>query len=165
MPSIGDYELHVIHAGNFALDGGAMFGIVPKALWSRRITPDSNNRIPLSMRCLLLVGNGRVVLIDNGHGDKYDVKFAQIYGIDDDELNVEASLNAAGFSRADVTDVILTRISTSTMPAATRLSQEIGMCPPSPMPRTTCRNATWHGRAHQTRGRKPPSFRRTSSRS
>src|SRR5690625_2356045 len=94
-----------------------------------------------------------------------DVKFAQIYGIDDDELNVEASLNAAGFSRADVTDVILTRISTSTMPAAPRLSQEIGMCPPSPMPRTTCRNATWHGRAHQTRGRKPPSFRRTSSRS
>ena len=110
MPSIGDYELHVIHAGNFALDGGAMFGIVPKALWSRRITPDSNNRIPLSMRCLLLVGNGRVVLIDNGHGDKYDVKFAQIYGIDDEELNVEASLNAAGFSRADVTDVILTHL-------------------------------------------------------
>lgn len=110
MPTIAGYELHSVHAGMFALDGGAMFGIVPKALWSRRIPPDSANRIPLAMRCLLLVGNGRVVLIDNGLGDKYDEKFAGIYGIDDEWLNINASLKQAGFSREDVTDVILTHL-------------------------------------------------------
>src|SRR5690625_7450515 len=104
MPSIGDYELHVIHAGNFALDGGAMFGCVPKALWSRRITPESNNRIPLSMRCLLLVGNGRVVLIDNGHCYKSDVKFAHTFSIADVKLNIVPWQTSSVYSYSNSTD-------------------------------------------------------------
>lgn len=66
MPQIAGYELYTIETGRFALDGGAMFGIVPKPLWERYIPADAQNRIPLAMRCLLLVGNGRVILVDNG---------------------------------------------------------------------------------------------------
>ena len=107
---IGPYTLHEIHAGRLGLDGGAMFGIIPKPLWERRIAPDGRNRIPLAMRCLLLEGDGRVVLIDNGLGDKYDAKFADIYSVDVESSNLHHSLRAAGFSEEDVTDVILTHL-------------------------------------------------------
>ena len=75
MPQIGPYTLHTIHAGRLGLDGGAMFGIVPKALWQRRIPADDRNRIPLDMRCLLLETDQRLILIDNGLGNKYDDRF------------------------------------------------------------------------------------------
>ena len=87
-----------------------MFGIVPKLLWERRMAPDARNRIPLHMRCLLLEGEGRVILIDNGIGDKYDAKFAEIFAIDHTHSTLHGSLDAAGFSAADVTDVILTHL-------------------------------------------------------
>lgn len=108
--TIGPYTLHEIHAGQLSLDGGAMFGIIPKPLWERRIAPDARNRIPLAMRCLLLEGDGRLVLIDNGLGDKYDAKFAEIYAVDQESSELHRSLRAAGFSAADVTDVILTHL-------------------------------------------------------
>lgn len=107
---IGPYALHEIHAGRLALDGGAMFGIVPKPLWERRIPADDRNRIPLATRCLLLEGDGRVVLIDNGVGDKYDAKFADIYAVDQESSELHRSLGDAGFSADDVTDVILTHL-------------------------------------------------------
>jgi len=87
-----------------------MFGIIPKPLWSRRISPDDQNRIPLNMRCLLLEGEGRVILVDNGLGDKYDDKFADIYAIDTEYASLSGSLQDAGFSEGDVTDVILTHL-------------------------------------------------------
>jgi len=107
---IGPYTLHEIHAGQLRLDGGAMFGIVPKPLWERRIPADDRNRIPLATRCLLLEGDGRVVLIDNGVGDKYDAKFADIYGVDQESADLHRSLDDAGFTADDVTDVILTHL-------------------------------------------------------
>jgi len=107
---IGPYTLHEIHAGRLALDGGAMFGIVPRPLWERQIKPDDRNRIPLAMRCLLLEGDGRVVLIDNGLGDKYDAKFADIYAVDREHSDLNRSLRAAGFAPEDVTDVVLTHL-------------------------------------------------------
>lgn len=110
MPSIGPYNLHTIDTGRFALDGGAMFGIIPRPLWSRHIEPDDQNRIPLQMRCLLLEGNGRVILIDNGLGDKYNDKFATIYAVDQETTNLESSLRRAGFAAEEVTDVILTHL-------------------------------------------------------
>ena len=110
MPKIGPYSLHTIETGRFGLDGGAMFGIIPKPLWERRIAPDARNRIPLNMRCLLLEGDGRVILIDDGLGDKYDAKFADIYAVDDAEMNLHRSLRSAGFDASDVTDVILTHL-------------------------------------------------------
>lgn len=110
MPKIGSYSLYAIETGRFGLDGGAMFGIVPKPLWSRRIAADDRNRIPLNMRCLLLEGQGRVILVDNGLGEKYDEKFADIYAIDEDYPTLGESLGSAGFSEEDVTDVILTHL-------------------------------------------------------
>ena len=108
--TIGPYTLHEIHAGRLRLDGGAMFGIIPKPLWERRIPADARNRIPLAMRCLLLEGDGRLVLIDNGIGDKYDAKFADIYAVDTESSELHRSLGAAGFGADDITDVVLTHL-------------------------------------------------------
>jgi len=110
MTRIGPYELYAIETGTFALDGGAMFGIVPKPLWGRTIASDDKNRIPMHMRCLLLIGAGRVILIDNGLGDKYDAKFAAIYAVDQQTHSLEQSLARAGVQPNDVTDLILTHL-------------------------------------------------------
>ncbi len=110
MTKIGDYTLHKIETGRFALDGGAMFGIIPKALWARRLPPDDRNRIPLHMRCLLLEKGDQLILIDDGLGDKYDAKFADLFAVDHETADLHRSLKEAGFDADDVTDVILTHL-------------------------------------------------------
>lgn len=110
MTKIGPYNLYSIETGRFALDGGAMFGVIPKPLWEKRTLPDNRNRIPLNMRCLLLEGNGKVILIDNGLGDKYDAKFKSIYAVDHEKYELHRSLNAIGFQASDITDVVLTHL-------------------------------------------------------
>ena len=110
MPEIAGYQLHSIETGHFALDGGAMFGIVPRVLWERHFTPDEKNRIPMHMRCLLLEGHGRLILIDNGVGDKYTDRFASMFAIDDATVNLSSSLRALGYDFSDITDVILTHL-------------------------------------------------------
>ena len=80
--TIGAWTVHAIQAGGQALDGGAMFGVVPKPLWERRIPADARNRIPLGMRCLLIEHDVGLVLIDNGAGNKETGKFLDIYGIE-----------------------------------------------------------------------------------
>lgn len=110
MTSIGAYTLSTIETGRFGLDGGAMFGIVPKPLWERRIPADARNRIPLHMRCLLLQSETRCILIDTGLGDKYDAKFADIYAVDHDVATLQGSLADAGVTPEEVTDVILTHL-------------------------------------------------------
>lgn len=110
MPRISRYQLHTIETGRFSLDGGAMFGIVPRALWQKSIAPDANNRIPMHMRCLLLEGDGRLILVDNGIGTKYPEKFGKMFAVDDTSMNLNKSLAALGFNESDVTDVILTHL-------------------------------------------------------
>ena len=110
MTRLGDYTLHTVDAGVFGLDGGAMFGVVPKPLWEKRIRADSRNRIPLAMRCLLIESGNRLILVDDGIGTKFDRKFADIYAVDVESTNLKDSLKAAGFGVADVTDVILTHL-------------------------------------------------------
>lgn len=110
MPRIGPYTLHAIETGEFRLDGGAMFGIVPRPLWERHIAPDDRNRIPLHMRCLLLESPDRLILIDDGIGDKMTQRFREIYGVDQSRHNLIGSLAALGVSPDDVTDVILTHL-------------------------------------------------------
>lgn len=108
--TIGSYRLHEILAGQLRLDGGAMFGIIPRPLWERLIPPDARGRIPLAMRCLLLESSDRLILVDTGLGDKYDEKFADIYAVDRESSDLQSSLRSAGFERQDVTDVILTHL-------------------------------------------------------
>lgn len=111
MPEVGPYTLHSIETGRFGLDGGAMFGIVPKPLWSKRIEPDAENRIPLNMRCLLLEGDARLILVDVGVGDTFNgTKYEDIYAVDHEYATLDASLAERGFDRSDVTDVVLTHL-------------------------------------------------------
>jgi len=111
MSQIGRYSLAGIETGRFGLDGGAMFGIVPKPLWSERIAPDAENRIPLHMRCLLIEGPDRVILVDVGVGDLFEgTKYKDIYAVDREYATLEQSLADQGVSRADVTDVVLTHL-------------------------------------------------------
>lgn len=121
MPQIGPYTLYAIETGRFGLDGGAMFGIVPKPLWSERIAPDEKNRIPLHMRCLLLEGPDRLILVDVGVGDTFaGTKYEDIYAVDHEYATLDESLAEHGFDRADVTDVILTHLHFDHCGGATR---------------------------------------------
>ncbi|MGB9772984.1 MAG: MBL fold metallo-hydrolase [Bacteroidota bacterium] len=107
--NVGKFEIHEVNAGKLAIDGGAMFGIVPRALWSRTNPPDDQNRIAMAMRSLLIVGDGRKILIDNGAGKKLSEKLMRIYRIDLSEW-IEDSLVRIGFTCDDITDVILTHL-------------------------------------------------------
>ncbi|MBL6448884.1 MBL fold metallo-hydrolase [Fulvivirga sp. 29W222] len=102
-------NLHVINTGFFKLDGGAMFGVVPKTLWSRTNPADENNMCNWAMRCLLIEDGGQLILIDNGIGNKQSEKFFSHYYLHGD-ASLEASLNQAGFSHDDVTDMFLTHL-------------------------------------------------------
>lgn len=108
----GPFELYTIETGDFRLDGGAMFGVVPKTLWERGIPADDKNRIPMTMRCLLIKSNntGKVYLIDNGAGTKFNDKMTDIYQLDQSVKNLEASFKEHGFSFDEVTDVIFTHL-------------------------------------------------------
>ena len=107
---IGIYELHAIETGRFGLDGGAMFGVVPRTLWERTNPPDERNRIAMAARALLLIGNGRRILIDTGNGTKFNDKLSSVYKIDTSESDLISSLGSHGCMRADITDVILTHL-------------------------------------------------------
>ena len=102
-------NLHVIHTGNFKLDGGAMFGVVPKVIWQKSNPADENNLCTWAMRCLLIEHGDRLVLIDCGIGDKQSDKFFSYYYLHGDH-SLEGSLKAAGFSTDDITDVFLTHL-------------------------------------------------------
>ena len=107
---IGSYELHAIETGRFALDGGAMFGVVPRPLWEKSNPPDERNRIAMAARALLLVGDGRKILVDTGNGDKFDQKFGSIYKIESSRSTMIASLARHNLTPDDITDVILTHV-------------------------------------------------------
>lgn len=102
-------NLHVVNTGFFKLDGGAMFGVVPKTLWSRTNPADENNLCTWAMRCLLVEDQGRIVLIDNGIGDKQDAKFFSHYYLHGD-ASLQGSLNQLGLDYADITDNFLTHL-------------------------------------------------------
>jgi glyoxylase-like metal-dependent hydrolase (beta-lactamase superfamily II) len=102
-------NLFKIETGNFKLDGGAMFGVVPKSLWNQVYPADENNLCNLSMRCLLIVTGDKKILIDAGLGNKLDDKFLGHYYLNGD-FSLEKSLSACGFTRQDVTDVVLTHL-------------------------------------------------------
>ena len=106
---IGKYNLKIIESGFFALDGGAMFGIIPKILWQNTNPPDSENRIKLATRNLLLENDKRKILIDTGMGTKWNKKMKEIYSISE-EITIESALADNGVKAEDITDVILTHL-------------------------------------------------------
>jgi glyoxylase-like metal-dependent hydrolase (beta-lactamase superfamily II) len=107
---INRYELHSIETGRFGLDGGAMFGIVPKTIWSKLNPSDDENRIDLALRVLLIMGNKRNILVDNGIGTKFSEKYKEIYKIDHSKYNLDSSLKRFNLETKDITDVILTHL-------------------------------------------------------
>jgi glyoxylase-like metal-dependent hydrolase (beta-lactamase superfamily II) len=102
-------KLHVIETGLFKLDGGAMFGVVPKSIWQKTNPPDENNLCTWAMRCLLIEDGNRLILIDNGLGSKQDAKFFSHYHLHGDQ-SLTRSLKQAGFSEDDVTDMFMTHL-------------------------------------------------------
>jgi len=107
---IGDYKLYSVQTGLFKLDGGAMFGVVPKPLWERTNPSDERNRIQMCMRALLLVSDRKKIMVDDGVGHKLSAKLNDIYGVDHSEFTLEKSLAALGLSTGDITEVILTHL-------------------------------------------------------
>jgi len=102
-------NLHVIDTGFFKLDGGAMFGVVPKSIWQKSNVPDENNLCDWAMRCLLLEDGDKLILIDNGIGNKQDTKFFSHYHLHGDTTLLK-SMQASGFSQTDITDMFLTHL-------------------------------------------------------
>jgi len=101
--------LHVINTGFFKLDGGAMFGVVPKSIWQKTNPADVNNLCTWAMRCLLIEDGDKLILIDNGIGNKQDDRFFSFYYLHGDD-NLIGSLNNSGFSPEDITDMFLTHL-------------------------------------------------------
>jgi glyoxylase-like metal-dependent hydrolase (beta-lactamase superfamily II) len=102
-------KIYPIETGNFKLDGGAMFGVVPKSIWQKTNPADSNNLIEMSMRCLLIEEGNRLILIDTGLGNKQSNKFFSYYALYGD-FSLDASLKKLGFHKDDITDVFLTHL-------------------------------------------------------
>lgn len=142
-------ELHVINTGNLKLDGGAMFGVVPKVMWQKVYPADENNLCNWSMRCLLAVDGDRKILIDCGIGDKQDQKFFNNMHLNGDD-NLHSSLANAGYTADDITDVLLTHLHFDHCGGAVKYNEDRTGYEPA------FKNAVyWIGRQHWELANKP----------
>ncbi len=107
-----NFRLFTMETGTFRLDGGSIFGVVPKTLWAQHVACDEQNRIQLTARVLLIhsTSSGRVYLIDSGIGHKFNEKFSKIYGLDFSGHTLMSSLEYHGFQATDITDVVFTHL-------------------------------------------------------
>jgi glyoxylase-like metal-dependent hydrolase (beta-lactamase superfamily II) len=119
--SLGRFVVHPVHDGTLALDGGAMFGVVPKPLWERTHPADARNRIRLALRCMLIEDGKRRILVDDGIGTQWDGKHKDMFGIDHSESDLDRGLAKAGCSREAITDVVLTHLHFDHAGGTTRL--------------------------------------------
>jgi len=134
---VGPYKLSSIETGYLSLDGGAMFGTVPKVLWEKQQPADDKNRIRLAMRALLIEGEGRKILVDCGLGDKGGEKFKEMFAVDQRSKNLSVSLGEKGLTENDITDVIISHLHFDHAGAITTRTPE-GVYVP------TFANATYH---------------------
>ena len=102
-------RIYPIETGNFKLDGGAMFGVVPKSIWEKTNPADHNNMISMALRCMLIEDKNRLILIDTGIGSKQSARFFGHYYLYGD-FSLDSSLAKLGFHRNDITDVVLTHL-------------------------------------------------------
>jgi glyoxylase-like metal-dependent hydrolase (beta-lactamase superfamily II) len=134
-------ELYTVNAGYFKLDGGAMFGVVPKSIWQKTNPADENNLCSWAMRCLLIRDGERLILVDNGIGDKQDEKFLKHYYLHGDD-SLDKSLASHGFTKDDITDVFLTHLHFDHCGGSIERDADGNLVP-------AFRNATfWSNRAH-----------------
>ncbi|KAA0989724.1 MBL fold metallo-hydrolase [Dyadobacter aurulentus] len=134
-------NIHIIDTGFFKLDGGAMFGVVPKSLWNKQNPADEKNLCSWAMRCLLIEDGKKLILIDTGMGDKQDAKFFGHYDLHGDATLI-SSIQSKGFALEDVTDVILTHLHFDHVGGAVRFRDQSSLQPTFP-------NATyWSNEAH-----------------
>jgi glyoxylase-like metal-dependent hydrolase (beta-lactamase superfamily II) len=140
--TIGPWTICTLETGFFWLDGGSMFGSVPKPLWSRSNPPDERNRIRLAMRCLLLEGEGRRILVDDGIGEKFPPRLVDIYRVEHDAHTLERSLGAVGLTVEDVTDVVLTHLHFDHAGGSTRREAK-GLVPRLPHARYHVQRRNW----------------------
>jgi glyoxylase-like metal-dependent hydrolase (beta-lactamase superfamily II) len=138
----GDFRLHSLSDGFFGLDGGAMFGVVPRPLWERTNPPDERNRIRLALRPLLITAGKERVLIDTGIGDKWDSRNTDMYRIEHTDTT-ESSLARAGFKPDDITKVVLTHLHFDHAGAATRLDSTGKPVPSFPNARHYVQQKEW----------------------
>lgn len=104
------YKVTPVETGEFSLDGGAMFGVVPKVIWEKLIPADSKNRIPLRLRCFLIQGRDRNILIDTGIGEHWNEKTRNMFSISNERFNIDSSLKKFGLTREDITEIIISHL-------------------------------------------------------
>lgn len=161
--TVGSLRVHALQAGLQQLDGGAMFGVVPKTLWERKIRADERNRIPLGMRCLLVEHPDELVLIDTGAGNKETEKFHAIYGVENAPVGavgptqLESALAEAGFGAADVTMVINSHLHFDHAGGNTHRDEDGSIALSFPNARYVARQGEWDW-AHHTNERTSASY-------
>ena len=129
---IGKWKVEILETGNFWLDGGAMMGSVPKVLWEKTNPPDSQNRIKLSLRCLLLDNGTDRVLIESGMGNKFDENFSKMFNIEQPSNPLSDTLHDKGYSVKDITHIILTHLHFDHAGGAVKLDSKETLVPMFP---------------------------------
>ncbi|MFL3050684.1 MAG: MBL fold metallo-hydrolase, partial [Candidatus Neomarinimicrobiota bacterium] len=107
---LGHYQVQTIVTSHFGLDGGSMFGVIPKNIWSKKLSSDEKNRVSLVTRSIVLFNEDKVILVDTGNGDKWSKKMANILNIQTSDINIINALAKYSLSPSDVTDVICTHL-------------------------------------------------------
>ncbi len=145
---LGAFQIHAVSDGSFMLDGGQMFGVVPKALWEKRATPDARNRIRLGLTCLLIQTGRANILVETGIGDKYEAKFAEIYKVDH-STTLPGELRKLGLELQDIDIVINTHLHFDH--CGWNLREENGkMVPTFPQARYFVQRGEWDDAFHPT---------------
>jgi len=145
--TLGDFELITLSDGFIGLDGGAMFGVVPRTLWEKRLPPDDSNRIPLGMRPLIVRTGKTNLIIDAGCGDKMDAKLAQIYKLDR-RYHLDHALAAAGLSPDDIDLVVASHLHFDHVGGFTKIGKDGSVVPRFPKARYIAHRAEWEDATH-----------------
>jgi glyoxylase-like metal-dependent hydrolase (beta-lactamase superfamily II) len=146
---VGEFEVSIVSDGEFRIDGGAMFGVVPKVLWARLLEPDERNRVAMATNCLLVRRDKDVVLVEAGLGRKLSKKEREIYAVTD-AVTLEKSLRAAGVEPEAVTHVVLTHLHFDHCGGATKRDDEGRIVPTFPNARHCIQRGEWKAATHQT---------------
>ncbi|MCG8461526.1 MAG: MBL fold metallo-hydrolase, partial [Holophagales bacterium] len=150
---LGELRLRLADDGGFRLDGGAMFGVVPKPLWEKKKPADGRNRVSMATHCLLVERGSDLLLIDTGIGDKHDAKFADIFGLEQGARRLPDSIREQGYELGDITHVLLTHLLFDHCGWNTREASG-GLVPTFPKARYwICRGEVEHGRSPNARDR------------